>query len=152
MKLTCKLLEKGYAYSVTNGTIYKFSNHEIKSRTKATGPIILLKSFCSVNSAGGFTTSFDFYNNSSKTIKYLTINVSVLNRVNDVVSCDIWRKSSFNLKYTGPLTAHSFDNPGWSAYMYNYSADHVRINSMTITYMDGTTKTLSRGDFIDIRW
>lgn len=146
------VLDEGSVYSIKTGTIYKFNNHKIKTKTKASSPLIICENSSGTNSVGGLDTTIDFYNNSSKSIKYIKVNVSAMNRVNDTVSCDIQRKSSFNLLYTGPLAANSYDRALWEAYMYNYSADHARINSITITYMDGTTKTLSAGQFIDISW
>lgn len=91
------------AFSTKNGTICKFSKHEIKTKTKTSSPLILCANSSSLNSVVGCNTYLAFYNNSSKTIKYINANVSVLNRVGDVVSCNIWGYNTFTLEYVGPL-------------------------------------------------
>ncbi len=140
----------GTAFSTKNGTICKFSKHEIKTKAKTSSPLILCANSSSLNSVVGCNTYLAFYNNSSKTIKYINANVSVLNRVGDVVSCNIWGYNTFTLEYVGPLKPNSYTSARWDAYMYNNSANHARINSLTITYTDGTVKTLSRGNFADM--
>ena len=68
---------------------------------------------------------------------------STINRVGDKVACRIWDKYYFTLSDTGPYKPGESTGGTWEAFMYNNSAYDVKIYSVDIEYMDGTTKTLN---------
>lgn len=100
----------------------------------------------SPNSAGGCDYHLYFTNLSSKTIKYLHWFGQVYNRVNDPAYCEIRRTASCSGYYTGPIAP---ENEGWGCWdciVYNYAADTVKLNSITIDYTDGSHFYLSSSD------
>lgn len=100
----------------------------------------------SPNSAGGCDYSFYYTNKSNKTIKYLTWNGSVYNAVDDRVSCDIRHTSSVGGRDTGPVEFDERGGGSWSNVIYNYSADRVKLFSIYIQYMDGSTYSIKESD------
>ena len=98
------------------------------------------------NSAGGCDYSFYYINNSNKTIKYLYVNGVVYNAVNDQVYCDVRHSSTFSGKDTGPITQGSSGGGGWSNIIYNYSARTLKLTSVTISYMDGSSVSIGAAD------
>ena len=94
------------------------------------------------NSAGGVSVKGSFVNNSSNTIKYITLSFTPYNSVGDAVSCSIRGVSEFGLKCTGPFAPNAkhafFGENMW----YNNSITFVKITSAYIQYMDGTDETI----------
>ena len=84
------------------------------------------------NSAGGCDYHLVFTNLSSKTIKYLHWSGQVYNRVNDPVYCEIRRTSTFSGRDTGPIAPGENGGGCWNCIVYNYTADTVKLNSITI--------------------
>ena len=104
----------------------------------------------SPNSAGGLSYKFNIKNNTDKTIKYVTITVSVYNSVSDKVSDSISGKSLFSLKLTGPLNAYStYEDVIFENFMYNSTGKSARIESVTVEYMDGTEEDVSLSEMFD---
>lgn len=95
------------------------------------------------NSAGGCDFYLKYRNSSPKTIKYLFWYGKVYNAVGDPVSCTIRGTSSVSGKETGPIEPDEDGGGTWDCIIYNYSARFVRLSKITITYMDGTSKTLN---------
>lgn len=117
------------------------------------------------NSAGGCDFNFLYTNLSKKTIKYLRWEGYVYNAVGDRVVCDIDRTSFVSGKDTGPYEPFSWLGGGtWGTIIYNYSARSILITSINITYMDGTSYSISlskkdweqlnayKNTFIEGRW
>lgn len=94
------------------------------------------------NSAGGVDVSGSFVNNSSKTIKYITIRFTPYNAVGDVVKCSVRNVSDFGLEMTGPYAPNS-TKPFYGENMwYNYAITSVKVTRADIQYMDGTMETI----------
>lgn len=100
----------------------------------------------SPNSAAGCDYTFTYINNSSKTIKYLYWEGSFYNAVNDPVYCEIRDYGTFRGKDTGPVEPGEVGGGVWDCVIYNYSAEYVKLSSVTIIYMDGTQTTIGAGD------
>ena len=98
------------------------------------------------NSVGGCDYHLYFTNLSSKTIKYLRWSGQVYNRVNDPVYCEIRRTSTFSGRDTGPIAPGENGGGCWDCIVYNYAADTVKLNSITIDYTDGSHFSLSASD------
>lgn len=56
-----------------------------------------------VNSVGGADVVLNWRNNSDKSIKYITFNISVYNAVSDIITDEISGKSQFKCRLTGPI-------------------------------------------------
>lgn len=96
------------------------------------------------NSANGVDLNILWTNTSNKVIKYTVFNVVPYNAVGDPQQCDIRHDTSFRGKVTGPI------NPGqtyggdqvWECAWYNNTIVSVKVKSIDITYMDGSTVSL----------
>lgn len=101
------------------------------------------------NSVNGVEPYFEFFNTNKKTIKYIEFFFSVYNAVNDL--CYLDHKPIGSVKGVGPV--ESFNPSVWSwnraTHYTSGDANYIRITKIVLTYMDGTTKTLS-GDSIVI--
>lgn len=93
----------------------------------------------SPNSAAGCDVELYYTNNSPKTIKYLIWRGTIYNAVNDPVFCEIRNTSSFSGKDTGPIESGRNGGGIWENVIYNYSAKEIRLNSIHIDYMDGSS-------------
>ena len=100
----------------------------------------------SPNSAGGCDYHLYFTNLSSKTIKYLHWSGQVYNRVNDPAYCEIRRTASCSGYCTGPIAPKDERWGCWDCIVYNYDADTVKLNNISIDYMDGSHFSLSASD------
>ena len=96
----------------------------------------------SPNSVGGCKTFYEVINQSSKSIKYIHINVLVLNKFNDRVYCEIWDKSNVFVTLTGPL--HSGYECTWETtdLFYNWNAKNLHLDYIRVEFTDGTDKEL----------
>ena len=98
----------------------------------------------SVNSVGGTGPAFTIINGSQKSIKYISFTTKFYNRVNDIISDRITGNSLSTWTIQGPINYLEKDwllSSSWSSLFYNGWAEYFKITSMTITYMNGTTKT-----------
>ena len=100
----------------------------------------------SPNSAAGCDYTFTYINNSKKTIKYLYWEGDFYNAVNDPVYCEIRDYGSFRGKDTGPVEPGESGGGVWDCVIYNWSAEYVKLSSVSIVYMDGTTATIGASD------
>ena len=98
------------------------------------------------NSATGCDYTFNYVNNSNKTIKYLFWEGTFYNAVNDIVSCEIRNYHTFRGKDTGPVAPGESGGGVWDCVIYNWSADHVKLSSVSIIYMDGSKTSIGAGD------
>lgn len=100
----------------------------------------------SPNSAGGVSVKGVFVNNSSKTIKYISLYFTPYNQVGDAVGCSIKNVSEYGLRCTGPVEpnkAHEFFGENmW----YNPSIISVKVTRAEVQYMDGTEESISGSD------
>ena len=95
------------------------------------------------NSAGGVSVKWSFKNNTDKTIKYASFWLTPKNAVNDIVSCDIRRRSTDGVKYTGPLAPGGIHNGAlWENAWYNNAITTARMIKVYVEYMDGTDETI----------
>jgi hypothetical protein len=94
-----------------------------------------------VNSAGGVEPYFVFFNpDSTQSIKYIDVQLTLFNGVGDVVSSDIGGNTASGIRFTGPLNRSDGDKRAdWGPIWYNHSGRCVRVNSVRITYMNGRT-------------
>lgn len=98
------------------------------------------------NSAGGVSVRGVFVNNSSKSIKYITLYFTPYNQVGDAVGCSIKNVSEYGLKCTGPVEPNQFHVFFGENMWYNYSISSVKVTRAEIQYMDGTEESISGSD------
>ncbi len=95
------------------------------------------------DTVGGWTCRIKIINSCGKTIKYLTFNCTALNAVNDPASCKIG-SSTNNLKGTGPINHGSTAFWEWERFVYSNDLNTMRIDSISVDYMDGTSEELNK--------
>lgn len=100
----------------------------------------------SPNSAAGCDAIFVYKNKSKKTIKYLSWTCSFYNAVHDKVACDIRGYTSFTGKDTGPVKFGEEGGGLWECVIYDWAADYMKIEGISITYLDGSTTSISASD------
>lgn len=100
----------------------------------------------SPNSAAGCDAIFVYKNKSKKTIKYLSWTCSFYNAVHDKVACDIRGYTSFTGKDTGPVEFGEEGGGLWECVIYDWAADYMKIEGISITYLDGSTTSISASD------
>ena len=97
----------------------------------------------SANSAGGWSVSWSFKNNTEKVIKYASFWFTPYNAVGDIVECTIRRTSTDGVKYTGPLAPGGVHSGGlWENAWYNRSIASVKLDYVYVEYMDGTSEKI----------
>lgn len=98
------------------------------------------------NSAGGVSIKGVFVNNSSKSIKYISLYFTPYNQVGDAVGCNIKNVSEYGLKCTGPVAPNqSYDFFGENMW-YNHSISSVKVTRARIQYMDGSEEGIPGSD------
>lgn len=100
----------------------------------------------SPNSASGVSVYFYYKNLSDKPIKYLVWVGYPINRVNDMVTCDIRGYSTYRGKDTGPVKKGSTGGGYWDCAWYNWQAHKLILTGVEIEYMDGTTLNIDGDD------
>lgn len=89
------------------------------------------------NSAGGVDVHIRFVNTSSETIKYARFTVEPYNAVGDIAPSQIGRRTSVQLRETGPIHPGQANGTGyWRNTWYNPSIRCVIITGIEVTYMD----------------
>jgi hypothetical protein len=98
-----------------------------------------------VNSAGGVEPYIVFFNpNEASEIKYAVVRVTLYNAVGDVVSSTIGGESTVSLKFTGPLShGEGEKRADWGPAWYNPTGHCVKIESVTVTFMNGKSAAFS---------
>ncbi len=125
----------------------KWYNSLPKSTQKAYSKLSITEAELSApNSAAGCDYTFTYVNNSNKTIKYLYWEGTFYNAVNDRVYCEIRDYCTFRGQDTGPVEPGESGGGVWECVIYNWSADYVKLSSVSIIYMDGTTTTIGASD------
>ena len=98
-----------------------------------------------VNSAGGVEPYLEVVNpHEGRTIKYVTITVTMFNAVGDVIASEIDGNSTATLRATGPFSKD--DGPrrkAWNPVFYNSTATCLRIGTLRVEFMDGRVQTFT---------
>lgn len=86
-----------------------------------------------------------FQNCSDKTIKYARFTVTPINRVGDVVGSQIGGESTLTLAATGPFLPNVLPDGSkmWENVWYNNTIAFVRLDKVTLEYMDGSKDELT---------
>ena len=116
--------------------VYNITVHNKKSDPIRAG-------FIEMNSADGIEPTLFIANNSGKSIKYVDFNATFYNAVGDKVRNDIGNSYSKALQIIGPIKPWTMDYFKWDPVFYSPVVKRMYVKSATITYMDGSKKTVS---------
>jgi hypothetical protein len=120
-------------------------NEKLLSSTGKPKPNWFIKEFgvWTVNSAGGVEPYFIFNNpNEKSAIKYISVQISLFNSVGDMVGSQIGGDRTKGIRFTGPLTHEEGETrASWGPVWYNTTGSCIKIESMTITWMNGKNQT-----------
>ena len=100
------------------------------------------------NSAGGVSLLMWLENTSNKTIKYINYKFTSYNSVGDEAPSEIDGESQKDIKLTGPYApgdnnfSYAKSAFVWKNVWYNNSISCVELNSVKITYMDGSVVSI----------
>ena len=99
----------------------------------------------------GVNISHSYYNAGEKEIKYITFFYLPYNSVNDIVTCEVSKRSEASCRVTGPsppkYQCHSFKREHiW----YNETVSKVIISKIRIQYMDNTEEAIHGNDIVDM--
>lgn len=100
-----------------------------------------------IDNVGGVTYTFDLNNNSSKTVKYVTVKWRVYNAVGDEIF-DTISGESFSGKVTGPIkSGESMKQLQNERKFYNSAAQNgsIKFVILEVEYTDGTRETINNG-------
>ena len=114
-------------------------------------PFWLIVKYKNVSALGGVSIELIYRNLSDKTIKYIDFEVTPYNAVGDVISGDFDGKTTVLLNKVGPIGPGERRDTTWENIWYNSTFRCFELNSVEITYMDGSTGTLSKEE-IDRTW
>ena len=121
-----------------------------KSAKNAYDNIIEIDSECIGLSEPGYAGCCDCYfyytNKSKKTIKYLYWTGSFYNDVDDRVYCDFRGTNTYTGKEVGPIASGEDGGGDWECVIYDWEATNVKLDKISITYMDGSQVTVSAAD------
>lgn len=98
------------------------------------------------NSAGGCDANVYYKNLSNKTIKYFYWEGYPMNAVGDRVACEIRGFQTFRGQDTGPVKPGQNGGGCWSCAWYNHSARKLILTKIDITYMDGTSFSITSSE------
>ena len=100
-----------------------------------------------MNSAGGAEVHFSWVNNSDKQIKYITFGISFYNGVGDLIKPDYDREAINYCSDTGPFSKGKGTGSNWYwGPFYSWDIKSVKLVSVRIEYMDGSTRNLTKDE------
>lgn len=103
-------------------------------------PIAMLDGYALRQDAfGGNEVLVVFFNTGDKPIKYVDFRVLFINRAGDVLVCPLTGESDGTVRFTGPLEPGKWGSTISKAVNYADGVTGMRITSVSIRYMDGTT-------------
>lgn len=117
-----------------------------REKLNAAKPVLIIgHSLGRPNSAGGVNASVQFQNTSDKTIKYLHVRATAINRVGDPVPSAIDGLATTMLTATGPFAPGYVNDPyeRWPNAWYNGTASFMRIETVIVEFMDGARVELT---------
>ena len=113
-----------------------------KLTVKQRSDIEITKFYFEKNFLNGIEPRIHIRNNTKKTIKYVYLDIYFYNRVGDYAYCTLQDIYHDTLKLTGPIKKNKTRKyVNASAMIYNGTTKIIKINSIKIEFMDGTTKT-----------
>lgn len=125
--------------------IYAQNNKMIIKKNNEDEFFIEYNSHCYTNSVGGTSPNVSILNCSKKTIKYFYFTCKYYNRVNDLIADKISGETEIQYGIVGPI---GYLNNGTTAIFddnfYNSTADHYEVCTITLEYMDGSSKTFNK--------
>ncbi|WP_188889682.1 hypothetical protein [Paenibacillus radicis (ex Gao et al. 2016)] len=94
-----------------------------------------------INSANGITLTWYVNNLTGKTINYYTVKLSTFNPVGDPSYDEHSKKSTFSLRYVGPIEPEE-ELGIFKRFTYQGALKSIRIDEVELEYADGTKETV----------
>lgn len=112
---------------------------------KKQSPVTIIGMRYTVDYVGGVEWTLKIKNNSEKEIKYVTLQWSCYNAVDDLITDQISGKSYVRIRFTGPLAPGKTSGTKRNGTrFYNSTFSKFSWDEITVEYMDGTTETISQ--------
>lgn len=119
--------------------------------TKSKSPITITDWAWTSDYLGGVEWNFKITNNTNETVKYVTMEWDCYNAVGDLVRDEITGKSSYSIKYTGPLNStQSTDLLRNTTLFYNSSYYTSKLTKLIVEFTDGTIIYINDECYTDI--
>lgn len=108
-------------------------------------PLVFMAYGQEPNSAGGVTVNIDFQNAGAKTIKSIVFSLTPYDEQGRQVSCEVNRKCATDLTAIGYFRAGSeYYTRYWENIWYSRVIKYIRVNAVTITFLDGATQIVNK--------
>ena len=108
-------------------------------------PLVFMAYGQEPNSAGGITVNIDFQNAGPQTLKGVVFSLTPYDEQGRQVSCEVNRKCATDLTATGYFRADSgYYSKYWENVWYSRVIKYIRVNAVTVTSMDGTTRVITK--------
>ena len=98
--------------------------------------LTIVSSVSKPNSVGGVTIFLTVSNETSRTIKYISLNGDVQNTFGDAVYCEVWGRTGMPINITGPIYNGQTITYQTNDCFYNNNAKTYCINAVSITYLE----------------
>jgi hypothetical protein len=140
---SCKIWAKKTGTATVTYTNSSGSRIKYKITVKAGDKYPIDEAYFTMDSVGGLEPHILISNNSDKTIKYVDLRVSFYNAVGDKVTNDIGAYRYANIQVVGPIKPWKYEWYEWKPVFYNVTAYKMKIETATVTYMDGSKKSIT---------
>ena len=108
-------------------------------------PLVFMAYGQEPNSAGGITVNIDFQNADTRTIKGIVFSLTPYDEQGRQVSCEVNRKCATDLTASGYFRPDSgYYSRYWENVWYSRLIKYIRVNAVTVTYMDGPTRVITK--------
>lgn len=112
-------------------------------------PIAVKEHASTSNRIGGAGYRITYWNTSPKTIKYLDLTLTAYNAVGDKTDSVLGGTEPRTARDTGPVKPGERKDASWDAAWYGAPVHCVRLDTVKITYMDGTEQQLSEQQVVN---
>ena len=117
---------------------------------KQLSPISITSHTYTIDSVGGVEWKTEIRNNTTSTIKYITLKWTCYNAVNDVIYDQIDGKNHVKIQCTGPFEGETTKVYRNATKFYNGTYDHSVFNEITVEFMNGKIVTITDEEYADI--
>ena len=117
---------------------------------KQLSPISITSHTYTIDSVGGVEWKTEIRNNTTSTIKYITLKWTCYNAVNDVIYDKIDGKNYVKIRCTGPFDGETTKVYRNTTKFYNGTYDHSVFNEIVVEFMNGRVVTITDKEYADI--
>lgn len=129
--------------SVSNSSSTTTSNSSSTTKRSISEVVRFGRKGVKINSADGAEVGINMEKVTKKDIKYIYSTAYFYNAVGDLVECEVSRKSSKDVSFTGPMDDDSIYTFYRDTIAWNKTIDSVVFTDFEVVYMDGTSEKCS---------